>query len=225
MPISIPCPRCEQVWPVNEELLGQAVRCPGCQYRLPVPDPPGQEIRDVEIRYDIGTAFWAALGSVLLTALGIYLLARFGGGILDTLTYDSFADTRRLFRSDPDKKAVVLGAGFLASGVIGAFFSVRKLLNSEAPALVLKADGIVVGKAQTRLSWDRIVDARLVIKFGSDNKPTAETLNIKVADEAGAVSETRIDVHGLDRESHDVARLVMHEFFFIVLTPRCNSRK
>src|SRR5262249_26171741 len=95
--------------------------------------------------------------------------------------------------------------------MIGLFRSVKKLLNSETPALVLTAEGIQLGNEKTRryLPWQKIAGVTLVIKTTRENMRVAETLHIETADEANHPSVEHIDVHGLDRDSHEIARLVM----------------
>jgi hypothetical protein len=162
---------------------------------LPIPDSSPEKSPDIEIKCDVGRAFWCALGWVVFIAAGLY-------GLVISQT----------------QLGVVIAVCLLGTGVVGVLFGIKNLLNTEARTLVLTLDGILSGTGTSRrcLPWERIVGVSLVVRNGKGNRPDVETLSIDVADNGELASTTHIDVHGLDRGCHEIARLVMQRVL------RCN---
>ncbi|OAI45567.1 hypothetical protein AYO44_12755 [Planctomycetaceae bacterium SCGC AG-212-F19] len=186
MPISIPCPSCAAVWPLNDELRGQSANCPGCRYPLPVPAPPTEKLPDIALQYHKSNAFFIAFGFGLLALVGVIVL------------------------KEGSPLAVGLGAIAIFFGLAGAYVNGRKLVRDD-PVMILTTSGIIQPSKEGKncIPWHQIHAVRLLVHKGSELSQTAETLHLTWGQDAEAEEETVFDVHGLDLDAPAVAREVM----------------
>lgn len=186
MAVSIPCPACRAVWPMNEELFGRLVKCPGCRYPLPIPNPPDRPFREISLQFDVQWAFLGTIGFGIAVILGIYILVNLPGPV-----------------------GIVAGLVVIGGGLTGAFVIGRRLLH-QGPAIELTADGIIHGSASNRqlIRWAAIAGVQFITVRGDNSSMPSETLYVRVASESEP-STTTINLSGLNEKAEEVAHWVM----------------
>lgn len=118
------CPQCQRRWPIDEPLVGQAVRCPGCAAESTaagIGRPPGVR------RHRALVAF--VLGTLALAIFGIF--GPFAWWI-------GASDLRRMERGETDPAGMDLARKAVLLGKIGTVkFLVEVLLIVVAVAAIL----------------------------------------------------------------------------------------